>query len=348
MKKNLTLFLLFISITSCFAKTSMVSAQYKLIVDNEIPLSFNYQPKQPNKPISYTETISVKTQNGESFNAYYINNNSDKLIVFGHGFRSSHKDMEKHAALFIDQGVDLVLFDYRSTNRLIAHTFNKKNIKSPYDTLITQQKSEIFALVKHMKAKKNYQQIIGLGECYSAYLFTLSQADAVLNKEPLFDSLILDSCFYSISMLIRQILADPFLCRDSKTGGFPKVIRTLFLHDGGIAIIGKMFDICGKEYPLKPSLEILDQTPVLFIHGIKDKLVQKAEFNQLWEYKAGPKMLFQTPFAHGQNKEAGDLYATVCMQFIESQKKPFLTINDFKTLPLTPAAKHSQPLLLSA
>jgi hypothetical protein len=319
---------------SLFYSSFCLAGCYQFTVDDQPPLHFHYHAKKKNSPdLSYTETIPLTTPDGASFNAYYLNNKSDKLIVFGHGFRNSHKDMEKTAALFADQGYDLVLFDYRWAHKLLFHTLQKEHLSDLYNGLMTKQKQEIITVVNHMKSIKNYKAIIGLGQCYSAYLFTLCQADATIEGQSLFTHLILDSCFYSISTLIKQIISDPFLCRDSKRGGFPQAIRKIFIHDPGIWIVSKALEICGKEYPLKQSLQVIQETPTLFIHGVKDKLVQKKELKKIWNYKQGPKALFETPFAHVQNKKAGELYALVCNHFIEYTNKQPITLHDVEKLP---------------
>lgn len=262
------------------------------------------------------EQISLTTADGTIFPAYIHKNKSDTLVIIGHGFQNNHLQIMPIAELLHDH-YDVMLFDYRWAGQLGQYLKKSSTLSHPTTALLLNEKEEIESVVAYARGLGTYKKIIGLGQCYSGFVFVLAQADATQAGRKLFDKLILDSCFYSVNDLLKSFLNDPYLAVNSKKGGFPDLLRKALISNHAIGFVDFCFKMTGKHFPLTQSLKKINQTPVLFIHGKQDKLVPPGSFKKLWKAAPADKCHISTPFYHVEQIKHPGLYAYACRSFID-------------------------------
>ena len=83
--------------------------------------------------------------------------------------------MLSYAALF--DNYDVILFDYRWSNNYFLSLFKSIATCSLTKRMLLVEEEEVNAALDFVQQHKKYEKIIGLGECYSTYLFTKIQSD---------------------------------------------------------------------------------------------------------------------------------------------------------------------------
>lgn len=273
------------------------------------------------------EDIKLTTTGGLSFTARYFNNNSDKVIVLGQGFPGEMEAMQDFIP-FLGDGFDYIAFDYRWKD-LFRYVLNPITICRPTQRIFYDEQEEIITVVNFLKSKKNYKEIIGLGQCYSSFLFVVTQAKEQLDGRSLFDRLILESCWYSLKEFALCVGKDPGLVANPQYGGseFLKWICSSQALYGVVEALTKFFpDINIESYASK-----LKDTPILFIHGMNDKLISTVSFAQVWNAVSSPKVALLTPHRHVDNLQHDGVMTHACKTFLEScDIENFITkINNF-------------------
>ncbi len=294
---------------------------FSLKLQDETEYDINYQLLSDSSPTSLNyEHIPLKTEDNIDFDAYFVNNQSNTVIVLGHGFQNNCDDMKDTAQLF-NPCYDIMIFNYRWAHQLKSYTFRWNNLKNPTKALLTCEKNEIKAVVDYLRARKKYKRVIGLGQCYSAITFIHAQEDAVINSYSLFDKIICDSPPSSISDLFSSVMKDPMLPFNSKKGGFPSFIRKFLINDRLINACKLGFKITNTDFSLDKALGALAATPMLFFHSKQDKLVPFDTFKKVWDAKSGEKALCLTPYYHVEHRNNPGIYTVVCKAFIESSPR---------------------------
>ncbi len=181
-------------------------------------------------------------------------------------------------------------------------------------------------VVNHFKNLKKYDQVVGIGECYSAFTFVISQSVEQRNGRVLFDKLILDSCWYSLNGFLDQLILDPWLTVDPQDGGASKFVKKIVKNTGLYFAASALLRQITPDFCIKKYLSNLKNVPVLFIHGRKDKLIPvHKEFDKVWNSaKHVQKAAIFTPFCHVESSRKMGSYAHLCELFIESK-----SVDDF-------------------
>lgn len=293
-----------------FLKTESSSHLYTLKLSN---------PEQSEDQIidlTQAQPIKLKTNSGIAFDALFFDRHSTVALVLGQGFPASKESMTCFAKLF--QDYDIIVFDYRWSN-ICSYLLRPSSIFQPVKSLVLNEIEEVVSVINFLKSYKNYSQIIGLGECYSNFLFVAAQVREQKENSILFDKLILDSCWLSLKSFTKSISIDPLLPLYPQTGGCPNFIKSLlssrFINKPLLYLISFFI----PRLTIKNYLSKLHSTPILFIHGINDKMVPVEHFNRIWSYaKSTPKVALLTPYGHSENLYDKYIYKQVCDNFISS------------------------------
>jgi pimeloyl-ACP methyl ester carboxylesterase len=281
------------------------------------------------------QLVTLQTSDGFDIFCTYFDRGSNKLLIVGEGFTNEREKVAPFVDMFPDY--DIVLFDFR------GHGYRPFTLSdsgtwplsiSKYffgiDTKKTKlggiEELDVFAVVDGFKKIKNYEQVYGLGVCYSAFIFLKAQAC----RPDLFDKLILDGCWVSIPLLVEKIKKDPKLICVPQTGGFSDhwLLGNTMVKDF-LYKIAK--DLMGLPLSDGPSVvnfaHQLQEMPILMIHGKNDLMVVRNEFEELWDalpIKNKTALVTSNPHVRNHIKQK-ELYKLVCDLFFELDSEHFLT-----------------------
>jgi hypothetical protein len=260
--------------------------------------------------------LILATQGGAHVRAKLYERGHQTLIVLSLGKGADLTECEHYAEYLIGD-YDVLIFEYAwaplNQWELVRHTVNG---------FFTHNHEEVIAasrLGRELQRQNGYQQVIGMGECYSAFTCSKAQALRELAGEKLFDKLILDSCLVSLGDYVRSFIVDPVLMYDSLKGGFPNFLKpcTKLLCAALNRPINYLYrDVQG---PIDVTRYLPHITvPVLFIRGANDPSISWESFENAWNSARAPKTAFITPFQHANNFQyAGrPFYLYVVQNFI--------------------------------
>ncbi len=321
MQKNLC-FLLLITFLSSRAATSAIPKDgFALTINQEQPCLVNLKAPLLQASSVYVKrsqcirNFTVQTVTGVSVPVRFYDRKRDKVLILGQGLPAPKESMEYYAELFADY--DIVLFDYRWCGNYASSLAKALCQGSPVQKILLDQEEEVQAVIVWTCKHKNYQAMVGLGECYSTFLFAKVQADATVKtgKGP-FTHLIFDSCWYSLRLFAERIFFDPLLSLSPQVGGAPWIVKAI--TNSSIVkrpLLWATF-ACMRDISVAPYLAGV-QCPVLYIHGRKDLFVPQEHFKKLWDatnIRARAALL--TPYRHCDNLRMSSVYKTVCDLFI--------------------------------
>ena len=245
----------------------------------------------------------------------FYDRNSDTILIVGQGLPGTKESVKIFADIF--NTYDVILFDYRWVGRYPLDLAKGILTNSAIQKIVLDEVEEVQTVLNFVKEHKKYRSVVGLGECYSNFLFAKVQADAVkqCGRGP-FTHLILDSSWHSIRLLAEQICFDPFLPIRPQSGGAPLCLRKI-THNKVIknAILKAVFavinDISIESYLAGLSI------PVLFIYGLQDLFVPKEHFELMWQAtNPDERVALFTPYRHSDNLHNKILYQYICEQFV--------------------------------
>ena len=245
-------------------------ATQKTYESNDLPRALNL------------ETISKKT-----VPILFFDRKSDTIIFMGQGFGGSKEDMLFFAHLFHEY--DIICFDYRWKSDLYFF-LKPSTLMSPIQTILLDAQEEIMAVHTYSKQHKTYKQTIGLGLCYSAALFMITQTEQLKKNKPLFTKLILDGMWLSIKNFYQN--------------------KSLL----------SLLEYITPNYSLDTYISRITDTPILYIHAKADIYIPLDTYHDIYFLtRNNPKIAFITPYEHctsaHKNKSA---YKDVCRRFIDS------------------------------
>ncbi|MBX9831303.1 alpha/beta hydrolase [Candidatus Babeliales bacterium] len=248
----------------------------------------------------------------------FFDNNSDTIVVLGQSLPASKESMLGHAYLF---DCDVIMFDYRWHESY--KTFLLKALAScrPTQRILHDEEQEVRTVLNFIRTLKKYKRVIGLGECYSTYLFAKVQADETrARRQGPFTHLIFDSPWHSLRSFAESICNDPLLPLSPGKGGAPRVLKAVtscppVKHIILATTFAFLNDVCIEQHLAALTI------PVLFIYGKNDLFVPEEHFSQIWgAAPRGLRAALITPYCHGENlnRESEELYRQVCERFIAS------------------------------
>ena len=280
--------------------------------------------------------ISCKTKDGEIINCTYFDRNSDILLVIGAGFTNPQEYMVPFIGMF---DCDVAIFDYRGHGYYETNWYNPISWKfKPAKILFGVDGSkvkmgeieheDIIAVVEALKQKKKYKQVCGLGVCYSSLIFIKAQAIyKKRNNKNLFDKLIGDGTWLSLSNQVSRIMGDLQLMNDPQNGGCSD--SCILSQPWFLKIFQWTVETISRIKFSKLQVNIMDyisyiDIPLLFFHGKNDLFVPLCEFEEIWNSaeNANKKIGIVTTNPHVRNHlRQKELYKFICDLFMKSSYK---------------------------
>ncbi len=262
--------------------------------------------------------LSIKTNIGKKIPVLFFDRGKNKAIVIGQGFPGKKEDAKYKAQVLDDY--DILSFDY-SWEKIFSFLLQPSTLCHPWKKFFWEEKKVVHAVVNFLKKKKDYKEIVGLGECYSNFTFALAQIEAEGKKEKLFTKLIFDSCWHNSRDFIEEISLDPWLPFSPQHGGAPELLKKILHSPLFHYPISLLLDLLTPNISTEPYLKKIS-IPLLFIHGTNDKMVPyKKVFKKIWQIPTGQKALLLTPFEHSDNMQNTFVYKKICAAFINAKSK---------------------------
>lgn len=269
----------------------------------------------------------VITQDGTSIPYTYFDRSSDKLVVVGPGLPVPQQMMIPYLKLF--PHYDIITFDYRGQGFHVSHSSPVPPSKwfgrflyqlFKFDLQITQlglsEAQEVRAVVTQARTFKDYKKVFGVAQCYSAPIFV----QAACEEPGLFDKLILDGCWPSLTSVIRKITQYPSLiCTThnprswapwlTQQGWFQDFVQKLTESVAGIDLT--------KALSLEAMLQELE-IPILFFQGREDVYCPLDAFFNIFQKSSQSRIAILTDLPHGRNYLWGkEVFAAVSNAFFE-------------------------------
>jgi hypothetical protein len=280
----------------------------------------------------------LKTEGGITFEATFIDNKRSKIIVLGQTFPAPTRSM-RYFIKTLGDAYDYVIFDYRWT-KSSEMLWRLNTWVQPSYEILDNSAEEVTSVVDFVRQQKKYDDVIGLGTCYSSYTFLKAQEQAIEDKVPFFTKLILDSCFFSLYTLFETNSRDPYFTPTEKTGWARRTLHNMLQKEFVHSVITNIMYWITPHISSVSSLQKINAIPLLFIHGKDESIVKPEHFEELWKAAANiESAAVLTPFEHvrniNNNKAA---YTYIVNTFIN---------NDFDTFTRTmlqgPAQDSGQP-----
>lgn len=273
---------------------------------------------------SNTKSFNLDLPNRYKMPVSYLERNSDILLILGPGYNATKEKMAIFSEIF--NSYDVLVFDYRWAAN-IGYKLYPSTIFNPIKALLLDELEEVQAIINFVKnSKKRYKKIIGLAECYSTYLFLLAQINSQKqgNKDRFFDKLILDSTWHSFNAFADIISQDPILPFYSGLKSGPRWVSKFFNATGLDNLVCNISDKYWRDIQVKPLIEQVRETPILFIHGINDLFVPIDYFQDIFASSCKDNSLaILTPYNHSRNARDRDIYRYIGENFIEQDFKDF-------------------------
>jgi len=271
------------------------------------------------------EQILLKTADGYEFAAIFFDRGKENIVIFGQGFPGSKDAMIPEASL-LDE-CDAIIFDYRWND--LSTFLSKLSHWFPLGkSLISSSAEEVIAVLKFIKNKKKYKEVIGLGQCYSCYTFLRAQYIQEKTLDPAcFSKLILDSSWASIFSFTKTLQYDPMLAVNPQNSGTSEIIKS------GLALPGVRHAISGFFYMGLPEISVKKylkkvMCPMLFLHGSDDLLIpyETGFLPMFTEFVSEERALAVImPTGHvNLSTNHKEFYRVVCNLFIYGGKKKVL------------------------
>jgi pimeloyl-ACP methyl ester carboxylesterase len=240
--------------------------------------------------------------------------------------------------MFLDY--DIVLFDFRGHGYKEFKFLDPSTwLESPTKMLFSvdlnevrmgaEEEKDIFAVVDEFRKNKNYEQVVGLGVCYSALIFVKAAAIRQKeSKEKLFDKLILDGCWLSLQDYVDKLAQDPKRIFSPQNGGWKDrwPIKELWFQKALCYLGQKLFYTKFNDVSILDYLPELRDIPILYFYGKDDMVVIRQEFEIIWNAtRTGEKTVILTSNPHVRNHlKQKEFYKLACDLFLKFPQKEFV------------------------
>ncbi|MBD3231579.1 hypothetical protein GF322_02840 [Candidatus Dependentiae bacterium] len=286
--------------------------------------------------------ISVKTEDDINLNCTFFDrgSSSKKLLIVGGGFTNEREIMIPFVEIF-SQEYDIVLMEYRGHGYNTFDLFNPLSwFESPTKYIFgadlntvrlgVVEEKDVFAVVNKFKKMKKYDKVIGLGVCYSALIFI--KAEVVWQQqhkgERLFkNGIIADGCWLSLQNFVEKIAQDPKRIVVPQYGGWNQnwLVKKPWFKDWITWLGQKLFYTKFNEVSILDYLPKLKNIPLLFFYGKNDLVINRFEFETIWNAAKTLKVAVITSNPHVINHiKQKELYKLICEKFIEMSYSDFI------------------------
>ncbi len=213
------------------------------------------------------EDVSLKTKDGLNIKGWFVPADSDKAVIIAHGLGANKSNFIGTVDMWHQLNFNVLIFDFRGHGMSDGHTVTF-GYKERLDVMI--------GLEYLMKSKKFLpEKIVGYGVSFGGAAMIHAA-----NEMRVFHKIIIDSSFASLDDMADTIVDGESI--------IPVFCRKMFKEMGLFFIrLDVGFDI--REHSPENVVGRLAGTPMLFIHGKGDPLINWEQTQRLYEKAGGPK-----------------------------------------------------------
>lgn len=218
--------------------------------------------------IAYEE-VSLRTKDGLNIKGWFIPAQSDKAVIIAHGLGANKSNFIGTVDMWHQLNFNVLIFDFRGHGRSDGHTI----------TLGYKERLDVMAGLNYLMKQKKFTQdkIIGYGVSFGGASMILAA-----NEMRVFHKMIIDSSFASLDDMANTVVDGEVI--------IPKFSRSLFKEIGLFFVrLDLGFDI--RDHSPENIVGHLAGTPILFIHGKGDPLINWMQTKRLYERAGDPKQV---------------------------------------------------------
>lgn len=256
--------------------------------------------KEKNKPnrvwlfAQEIEEISMKSYDNLLLKGYFLNNNSNKLVIIAHGYRGRYYSSSMQAHLFFNLGYDVFLPNNR------AHDTSEGS----YFTMGPKEEKDMLSWINLMIKRNPNYQIVLFGVSMGAHIMMITSSNAKLPNNV---KCLVEDCGYAS---LRSTLIDQM------HQSFPLPLCRLFTSACELyCLIFKHFNFSSSTSKRLKNSKI----PSLFIHGdIDERVIFKnldINYNAMIKDVDHEKVIFKG-VAHNKAYEEEEKYSKVIKDFV--------------------------------
>jgi pimeloyl-ACP methyl ester carboxylesterase len=219
------------------------------------------------------EEVTFRTADGLRLSGWFLpDRDSDSTVVICHGSGANKSNFVGFMRVFRFQGYNSLIFDFRGHGASEGHTctfglFEDADVRAAVDWLKTER-------------PERARHVYGLGSSMGA--MALARAAATDTR---IEAVVLDSCFASAPLLLRQRL-----------GGIPLIGPTMatLISIAATLHAGASLWQCDA----RPAVAAISPRPILFIHGADDAMIPPVNMEILFACAKEPKDKWLGPGPH--------------------------------------------------
>jgi pimeloyl-ACP methyl ester carboxylesterase len=270
------------------------------------------------------QIVNAITGDDQPIEGTWLNRNSNKLIVIGNGFTNAREHMAPFGDLFHEY--DLLFFDMRGhgfkTGRGLINYFT--GVEAGTVSFGQKEHLDVKAIVDEVKRLKEYDEVVGVGLCYSALIFNKSASI----YPDLFDRIILDGCWQSLYYTTQELAKDlGKLAAPQRHSSLKKnrIMQNRYVQKGLLKFAEMILKTEFNTVSVLDYTSNLPDIPVLFIYGKDDALIPREQFERVWHATNAPrKTAVITSAPHVRNHlHLKEVYKEICTLFIENTHEDF-------------------------
>lgn len=238
--------------------------------------------------------VELRTKDGLTLKAWFVPANSDQAVIIAHGLGANKSNFMVTVDLWHQLGFNVLIFDFRGHGMSDGHTV----------TFGYRERLDVLAGLQYLMEKEGFtsDRIIGYGVSFGGA--AMIHAAGERNH---FRKIIIDSSFASLDDMADTIInSEPVI---------PVFFRKLFKELGLFFVRLDMgFDI--REHSPEKVVGRITGTPMLFIHGKGDPLINWKQTERLFSRAENPKtvVFLETDGHFGTIADAG--YADLISAFV--------------------------------
>ena len=215
------------------------------------------------------EDVSLKTKDGLNIKGWFVPADSDKAVIIAHGLGANKSNFIGTVDMWHQLNFNVLIFDFRGHGMSDGHTV----------TFGYKERLDVMAGLEYLMKNKKFppEKIFGYGVSFGGAAMMHAA-----NEMRVFHKIIIDSSFASLDDMANTIV-------DGETI-IPVFCRKMFKEMGLFFIrLDAGFDI--REHSPENIVGQLDGTPMLFIHGTGDPLINWEQTRRLYENAGDPKQV---------------------------------------------------------
>lgn len=216
------------------------------------------------------EDVTLRTKDALSIRGWFVPASSDRAVIIAHGLGANKSNFIGTVDMWHRLGFNVLIFDFRGHGLSDGHT-----VSFGY-----KERLDVMAGLKYLLEVKKFppDKITGYGVSFGGAAMIHAA-----NEMRVFHKIIIDSSFANLGDMAETIVDGEII--------IPAFCRRLFKEIGLFFVrVDLGFDI--RDHSPENVVGRLAGTPILFIHGKGDPLINWKQTERLYKNAGEPKQVF--------------------------------------------------------